>query len=192
MLITQADIEHYWKIGASVPAEDVRRYIRNAHDGLKSILSAPTIAALYLVSALPAEYAEATAYITGNKVVYQEQIYTAADDSTGILPTVEASWTIDKDSTLRYFLVKPWLIHTAYLKMFDWLSVKPGAQGFVQVNEAVVGQISDETRRRLRDDIIGELTRARALLDGFYSRYYTNTGTCSTSETRGGGNAWAV
>ena len=116
-------------------------------EGLKELLGLQFYDELVVgIAALPSAWAIATAYITGNTVVYGNRIYTALVNSTGVIPssdvtTWEAStnkWLSLKvgDNFLVYGKTQRWagmstvsvpLIVAKYLKYFNGSVTSAGA-----------------------------------------------------------------
>ncbi len=133
MLISNADIRTYCKIGFNVSAADT--YIQDAQDELERKLPATLFARFEVVETYSA-WAIATAYVVGNYVTYAGSLWKCLVNNTGSAPASDnTNWDL-QDIYVGFLLIQKSLAYSAYSKFLVEHGIEVQGSGLVKYSGA--------------------------------------------------------
>lgn len=133
MLINNADIRTYCKIGFNVVAADI--YIQDAQDDIEKKLPATLFARFEVVETYIA-WAIATAYVVGNYVTYNGSLWKCLVNNTGSAPASDnANWD-EQDIYVGFLLIQKSLAYSAYSKMLVEHGIAISGDGIIKYSGA--------------------------------------------------------
>lgn len=111
-LINKADLAEFEEFSQNIEDRIIEPRINDAHIyDLRGVLPLEVVGSVYAATVEPAAWGEAISYIAGATVMYKATAYDAVADNVGITPGTDAAyWKINTGATLRYSLLKPFLV----------------------------------------------------------------------------------
>jgi hypothetical protein len=175
--LTIADYRQYVDASLNLPTLSLQQPAQDAYIfDVLTILPDQMLTDIKAIIDAATAYNNATAYTTGQKVVYNYAYYQSISGSTGVLPTDATKWTPVRPQLMDAWQnsIKPFMVYSAYYRFLNWHGANVTQFGVRQNQEPTSNEITDKRRGELMADInskknVYQLRLNRAMSDASYT-----------------------